>query len=642
MFGQSEHIGDERRQYVRLDSVFPVQFQLMSLDGSALLSDWVQGFTNNISSGGLCLEVVRLKSDLAQVIKMKQAKLVLALDVPISRQPVKAIAAIAWTTGVPDAPERYFVGLRYDQIDPAASAKLIRYAWFKKLFAPVAIALVVLLGIGFGFNAFLSLKLAQGNRALVGQLIAILQDSSVAQQKVKQISRDREDLQLKLEELQQRIQTLEGEKEIRREEAKKIDQLNAMTDTLNQEKAQLQDQLIKLEHTENSVTNELLELKEKRATLEQANLDKMYQWLRVHQNPSTGLVMSFEGDGGLADTAFIYDQSLVAQLFVNFADYERAKRILNFLDRRAKRDQGLFFNAYYSKDGSPAEFIVHSGPNIWVGIAALHYSSKTQDRSYLRLAEDIARAMINLQQQDGQGGIRGGPHIEWYSTEHNLDAYAFFSMLHKVTGKEQYAIAAGKVLNWLIAHTYDKNDIPIKRGKGDATIATDTYAWSIAAIGPEKLESLGMNPDRIMDFAEQNCAVEVTYQHPQGHAVKIRGFDFVAAGHAARGGIISSEWTAQMVISFNIMADYYYKKDMPTKGRSYKAKAEEYAGTLANMVISSASPSGQGESCLPYATAEYVDTGHGWMTPRGATTGSVAGTVYTMFAYYNYNPLELK
>ena len=268
MFGQSEHIGDERRQYVRLDSVFPVQFQLMSLDGSALLSDWVQGFTNNIGSGGLCLEVVRLKPDLAQVIKMKQAKLVLALEVPISRQPVKAIATIAWTTDIPDHPDRCFVGLRYDQIDPAASVRLIRYAWFKKLFAPVAIVLVVLLGIGFGFNAFLSLKLAQGNRALVGQLIAILQDSSVAQQKVKQISREREDLQLKLEELQQRIQTLEGEKEIRREEAKKIDQLNDMTDTLNQEKAQLQDQLIKLEHTENSVTNELLELKEKRATLE--------------------------------------------------------------------------------------------------------------------------------------------------------------------------------------------------------------------------------------------------------------------------------------------------------------------------------------------------------------------------------------
>jgi len=60
------------------------------------------------------------------------------------------------------------------------------------------------------------------------------------------------------------------------------------------------------------------------------------------------------------------------------------------------------------------------------------------------------------------------------------------------------------------------------------------------------------------------------------------------------------------------------------------------------MIISSPSPSGQGESCLPYATGDFVDTGHGWFTPKGNSTGSLAGTAYTFFAYSNYNPLELK
>jgi hypothetical protein len=71
-------------------------------------------------------------------------------------------------------------------------------------------------------------------------------------------------------------------------------------------------------------------------------------------------------------------------------------------------------------------------------------------------------------------------------------------------------------------------------------------------------------------------------------------------------------------------------------------KADTYLAELSNMIISSPSPSGQGESCLPYATQDYVDTGHGWMTPKGSSTGSVAGTAYALFAYYNYNPLELK
>jgi hypothetical protein len=272
----------------------------------------------------------------------------------------------------------------------------------------------------------------------------------------------------------------------------------------------------------------------------------------------------------------------------------------------------------------------------------MQYTKKTKDPTYLNLAEEIAARIISLQNEDKDGGIRGGPDIQWYSTEHNLDAYAFFNMLYKITGKKQYLQAQGKALNWLVEHTYDKIDIPIKRGKGDSTIATDTYAWSIAAIGPEKLEGLGMNPDRIVEFAEQNCVVEVICTRPEGQNIKIKGFDFAPQRHLARGGVISSEWTAQMVLAFKIMADFYRKKEMPAKAHAYDMKADEYLAELGKMIISSPSPSGQGESCLPYATLDFVDTGHGWMTPEGKCTGSVAGTAYTIFAYYNYNPLELK
>jgi hypothetical protein len=316
--------------------------------------------------------------------------------------------------------------------------------------------------------------------------------------------------------------------------------------------------------------------------------------------------------------------------------------MLSFFARQAKRRDGLFFNAYYSNDGGPSEYAVHCGPNIWVGIAILQYTKKSQDREFIPLAEEIARGIINIQKQDKDGGIRGGPDATWYSTEHNLDAYAFFNMLYSITNKQIYLEARDKILNWLVRNTYDKVDIPIKRGKGDSTISTDTYAWSIAAIGPDKLEELGMNPDRIIEFAEQNCSVEVSYTRPEGQTIKIKGFDFAPQRHVARGGVVSSEWTAQMVMAFKIMANFYHKKSMIAKARAYELKADDYLVQLGNMIISSSSPSGQGESCLPYATQDFVDTGHGWMTPKGNTTGSVAGSTYALFAYYNYNPLELK
>jgi outer membrane murein-binding lipoprotein Lpp len=640
---QRGHLEERRRKYIRLDSVFPVQFRILSLDGKRFLSEWLQGFTNNIGRGGICLSVNNLNPELAQILKNQQGKLSLEIEMPVTRNPISALARVIWVEDTVGEANRYLVGLSYEEIDRGQNNRIVRYTWTKKVFAPFALLLIVLLTLGFALNSFMSLKLIQGNKALVEQLVKILQESSIAKQKIKEIAKDRQDLQLKIQALQLRIQTLEEERKKKEDiKSSEIKQLNSLIDKLSQEKGSLQEDLIAIQSRENTATEQLLRLDKRKATLEKANLDKMYKWLKVHQNPRTGLVMSFEGDNDIANWAFTYDQSLVIQAYTYYSDLERARKMLDFFQKKAKRIDGRFLNAYYVNDGSPAEYVVHSGPNIWLGIAALQYTKKTRDFSYLNLAEDIAEATIYLQNQDAEGGIRGGPNITWYATEHNLDAYSFFNMLYKMTQKQRYAQARDKVLNWLVNHTYDKIDLPIKRGRGDSTIATDTYAWSIAAIGPQKLEELGMNPDRIMEFAEENCSVEVSYARPEGKSVKIKGFDFAPQRHLARGGVVSSEWTAQMVLAFKIMADFYYNKGMVAKARAYELKADTYLAGLGNMIISSPSPSGQGETCLPYATQDYVDTGHGWMTPKGNRTGSVAGTAYAIFAYYKYNPLELK
>jgi len=652
---KSDPLGAERRNYIRLDSVFPVQFRILNLDEKEVFSDWLQGFTNNVGKGGICLSVNNLKPALAELIKNKQAKISLEIEMPLAAA-ICASANVAWVRNIAIQPNKYFIGLNYERIAPLAKNRIMRYAKAKKIFIPFVITIIFILGLALAADSYLNIRLIKGNRALVEQLVKVLQEFNAVKQVIKDINIQKENLQLKIQALQLRIQTMEGERlaleqrvtleeKTKLEEnktAQKLKEVNGLVEKLIQEKNSLQGQLISIQHNEAAVSEELLQLDKKKATLEKANLDKMYQWLVIHQNPRTGLLMSFEGDTDIANWAFIYDQSLVAQAYANSADFEKAKKILDFFAKKAKRINGLLFNAYYVNDGQPAEYVVHSGPNIWVGIAILQYTQESQDATYIKLAEEIASVIINLQKQDSDGGIRGGPDVKWYSTEHNLDAYAFFNMLYKVTGKKKYLEARDKVLNWLVTHTYDTSDIPIKRGSGDSTIATDTYAWSIAAIGPERLEELGLNPDKIMEFAEQNCSTEVSYQRPGGQAVKIKGFDFASQRHLARGGVVSSEWTAQMVMAYKIMGDFYNKKGLVAKSRSYKLKADEYLIGLGDMIISSPSPSGQGESCLPYATEDFVDTGHGWMTPKGKSTGSVAGTVYTLFAYYNYNPLTLK
>jgi hypothetical protein len=640
-----DHLGKERRKYIRLDTVFPVQFRLMPLDGKSFISDWLLGFTSDVGHGGICLSVNALDPQLAKLIREQQVKISLEIEMPLLKSPAVARAKIAWVKDFPGNPTRYLLGLTYEDIDPSQKAMIMRYAWTRKLFIPVLVTVILILGLGVAVNTYTNFRLVKNNRALIEQLVQVSQEAGLAKERAGQITKEREGLEGKIRSLQSRIQSAEEEKAalekgLKTESEQKLGELNALVGKLSKDKVSLEGQLVSLQRQESAISEELQRLDKTKGHLEKANFDKMYRWLTVHQNPHTGLVMSFEGDSDIKNWAFTYDQSLVIQVYNNFSDFGRVRKILDFFAHSAERSGGLYLNAYYASDGGPAEYSLHCGPNTWLGIAILHYTKESQDSTYLYLAEEIAQAIMAL--QDAEGGVRGGPDTRWYATEHNLDAYAFFNMLYKMTGKQQYLTAGNKVLQWLQQHTYSQQDIPIKRGKGDSTIATDTYAWSIAAIGPAKLEEIGMNPENILEFAEKNCAVEVAYTRLQGRTVNIKGFDFAPQINVSRGAVVSSEWTAQMVMAFKILGDYYEKKGEKNKALAYKMKADGYLDELGKMIISSPSPSGQGEGCLPYATQDDVDTGHGWRTPKGNSTGSIAGTAYTIFAYYNYNPLDLK
>ena len=636
-------LGIERRKYIRLDTVLPVQFRLESLDGKQSLSPWIQGFTNDIGHGGICLCVNDLSPELIKLIQEKKVKLAIEIDMPLGGNSVSALVFLAWAKEIGGLSNRYLLGLDYERINPKQNYMLIRFAWARKLFLPLVILAIVILSLFLGFGAYSNIQLTHKNKMLVEELVGVLQESKLVKQQLEQIARERAILQSKIESLALQIKSAsERKSEQLPVTVDKTKELNGVILKLAQERDLLQAKLVALQLNEKVIQVESLRLETKKVILAKANLDKMYQWFKIRQNPRTGLVMSFEGDKDIASWAFLYDQALLVQVCMKFSDFSRARKILDFFANDAKREDGWFLNAYYVDDGAPAEFVMHCGPNIWLGLSIVQYTQATGDKKYLGIAEEIARNIIKLQNSDSDNGIRGGPQMSWYSTEHHLDAYAFYKMLARVTGMNKYEQAAEKTLSWLVRHTYDRQDLPVRRGKGDSTIATDTYAWSIAAIGPGRLKTLGLDPDKIMEFVEENCSVEVNFNRPGGQVVRIQGFDFAPQRHVSRGGVVSSEWTAQMVVSFKIMADYYFKNGQTDKAAVYQNKADNYLGQLGNMIISSPSPSGQGEGCLPYATQDYVDTGHGWMTPKGKHTGSVSGTAYTIFAYYGINPLELK
>jgi len=206
---------------------------------------------------------------------------------PLGKNPVPAKARVAWIKEVGEQANKYLMGLNYEAIDPYQNNKIMRYAWMKKLFIPATLLIIIILGLGFAIGSFINVQLIKGNKALVSQLIKILQESSIAKQKVKEITKERQDLQLKIQALQIRIQTVEEERaKLEAAQADEIKKLNDLMDKFSQERSTLQEELIALQHKENTVTEELLRLDKRKTTLEKANLDKMYLWLKYIRIPA--------------------------------------------------------------------------------------------------------------------------------------------------------------------------------------------------------------------------------------------------------------------------------------------------------------------------------------------------------------------
>jgi hypothetical protein len=674
---------EERRKYRRIDTIFPVEFQLLE-DDSSLVS-WHQCFSQDISKGGICVIINNISLEESLRVIRKGADTLLQIHSPISDRCFLAYAKIAWSRKIRELPfSQYIVGLEFTKIDTQEIDRFINYINSKKTLWHTLQLLIIGLLFFLAFIVTHNLRLHSSNLALLNRYSQLLNQDLLLGQSYKSLLEERDSLKkgisnsgIEMEILKESIKKMEAgrDKEIvlleeELSEAKKniieseedavhvkdlktrLEELKRIKDEetkgLKEEVALLQKQernlntkISKLIAMESEIKGKLPSVEQEQGILVEAFTKQLYKWLKNHQNHRTGLVVSFEGDFNLKDISYVYDQALSIMAHTISGDYGRAEKCLDFfLDEIRLSEEGAFYNAYYSSNGDVVEYVSHAGPNLWLGMAALQYSQKTKNNKYLVIAEKVAKWIKFI--QDEEGGIIGGTSITWYSTEHNLDAFAFFNMFYEYTKDEKYKTTTSEILNWLRRYAYGNELVPVNRGKGDSTIATDTYAWSIAALGPVLLKSIEMDPDKIMDFAAENCLVKTEFNDRYGKIVKVEGFDFAKQKHLPRGGVVSCEWTAQMVLSFYMLSDYYYDKGEVSKATGYRNKAIKFINELNKMVVSSPSAFGQGEWCLPYASQDNVDTGHGWYTPQGSRTGSVAATAYTIFAISKFNPLKFQ
>ncbi len=190
-------------------------------------------------------------------------------------------------------------------------------------------------------------------------------------------------------------------------------------------------------------------------------------------------------DGGLGATAFTYDNAVAIQAYLA-ADtdegLERARTLgdgllyaqaTNFPFHDGRFAQAYFVNAanpdgsgaYIKPAAAPFYFYTSAvGDQAWAGMALAQLFQRTRKRSYLTGALAVANWIVtNAYNTLGAGGFSFGTNINQYnqsvpstngkSTEHNIDTFAFFTMLSRLTGNS----SANNGMSWsaLAKHARD-------------------------------------------------------------------------------------------------------------------------------------------------------------------------------------------
>ncbi len=182
-------------------------------------------------------------------------------------------------------------------------------------------------------------------------------------------------------------------------------------------------------------------------------LDQMMDLRAI--GPVPRLVQSYTGGllGQRGDTsASSYDNALLIDAYLaqgSAGGVARAETIgdaLVYLQAHDRAHDGRLRNAYApaplerASDIQATDPASSTGTLAWAGQALTQLYAATRVRAYLRGAVALGD-WVQLQCRDGRGagGYAGGETaagatIEWKSTEHNIDVYAFFRLLARETG----------------------------------------------------------------------------------------------------------------------------------------------------------------------------------------------------------------
>jgi c-di-GMP-binding flagellar brake protein YcgR len=117
----------ERREFVRVRANLSVRYKFLSRSGEDMTGEVHQGMTHNIGGGGLLLE--GKIPDLGWIPDLLMQKVVVGVnvDLPDSREAVKALTRVAWVESVEEGTGKCAIGLMFKEITREHQDRIFKY-----------------------------------------------------------------------------------------------------------------------------------------------------------------------------------------------------------------------------------------------------------------------------------------------------------------------------------------------------------------------------------------------------------------------------------------------------------------------------------------------------------------------------------
>jgi hypothetical protein len=132
----------------------------------------------------------------------------------------------------------------------------------------------------------------------------------------------------------------------------------------------------------------------------------------------------------LNNVSYTYDNALATFAFLSVGAQSQAVQLLDQLKALQRTDGSLEYAFNVGNGSSSAQ--VRAGAMAWVGYAALAYKKVYDSTKYDTVIAGVARYLLTL--RNPQGLIKGGPDVNWVSTQHNLLAAGFLRDLASKLG----------------------------------------------------------------------------------------------------------------------------------------------------------------------------------------------------------------